>query len=159
MHATRNDLSAKTREKVVKLLGARLTDMLDLRLTVKQAHWNVKGPGFMELHELFDEIAGRLDGHADELAERITSLGGTALGRSQVVAKGTTLAPYVDDTVSGEDHLRELADRAATLGKATRAAIGAAGKLGDEVTSDLFNGITAALDKDLWFLEAHLQDR
>ena len=159
MHATRNDLPAKSREKVVRLLGARLFDTLDLRLSVKQAHWNVKGPGFMELHELFDEIAGRLDAHADELAERITSLGGTALGRSQLVAKGTTLAAYDDDTVAGEDHLRELADRAAKLGQSMRAGIDAAGKLGDEVTADLFNEITAALDKDLWFLEAHLQDR
>ena len=157
MHPTRNDLPVRVREKTVKLLNARLVDVLDLKLAAKQAHWNVKGPGFLELHELFDEIAGRLDGHADELAERITSLGGTALGRSQVVAAKTSLKPYVDGITQGQDHLRELADRAAVLGKSMRIAIEAAGKQGDEVTSDLFNEITAGLDKDLWFLEAHLQ--
>lgn len=157
LHKTRIDLPAKTREKVVKLLNERLADLLDLKLSVKQAHWNVKGTGFMELHELFDEIAGRVDGHADEIAERITSLGGVALGRSQLVAANTTLAPYPDDIFTGPDHLEALADRAAKAGKATRKAIGTADKLGDEVTSDLFNEITAGLDKDLWFLEAHLQ--
>jgi starvation-inducible DNA-binding protein len=157
LHKTRIDIPAKGREKVVKLLGERLLDLLDLKLAVKQAHWNVKGPGFIELHELFDEIAGRVDGHADELAERITSLGGVALGRSQLVAKGTSLAPYPDNIFIGPKHLAALAERVAAAAKSTRAAIDTAADLGDEVTSDLFNEVTGVLDKDLWFIEAHLQ--
>ncbi|MCS6945992.1 MAG: DNA starvation/stationary phase protection protein Dps [Steroidobacteraceae bacterium] len=157
MHSTRNDLARATREQIATLLAARLADTLDLRLATKQAHWNVKGPSFIALHELFDEIAGRLDAHADALAERITSLGGVALGRAATVAARSTLAPYRDDIFAGREHVEALAERLATLAKATRAAIGASSQAGDEVTADLFNEITGALDKDLWLLEAHLQ--
>jgi starvation-inducible DNA-binding protein len=157
MHATRIDLSAKTRKKVIPLLQARLVDLLDLKLAVKQAHWNVKGANFMETHEFFDEVAGRVEELADGIAERITSLGGVALGRSQVVAKGTSLAPYPDDVFKSLEHIAALADRFAAVAKATRAAIEASADAGDEVTGDLFNETTGILDKDLWFLEAHLQ--
>lgn len=157
MHATRIDLPLKTRKKVIPLLQDRLVDLLDLKLSIKQAHWNVKGPSFMETHEFFDELAGRVDELADGLAERITTLGGVALGRSQVVAKTSGLAPYPDDISSSPEHIAALADRFAAAAKATRLAIDAAGEAGDEVTSDLFNETTGALDKDLWFLEAHLQ--
>lgn len=157
MHTTRIDLPAKTRKKVIPQLQARLVDLLDLKLSIKQAHWNVKGPNFMETHEFFDELAGRVDGLADGLAERITTLGGVALGRSQVVAKQSGLAPYPDGLSASLDHIAALADRFAAAAKATRAAIEAADEAGDEVTADLFNETTGALDKDLWFLEAHLQ--
>lgn len=157
MHATRNDLSAKVRKKIVPLLQASLLDLIDLKLAIKQAHWNVKGPSFMETHEFFDEVAGRVDGLADGLAERITTLGGVALGRSQLVAKGTSLKAYPDDAFDAAKHIGALADRMAAAAKVTRAAIGSSAKAGDEVTADLFNETTGALDKDLWFLEAHLQ--
>jgi starvation-inducible DNA-binding protein len=157
LHKTRIDIPTKTRDKVTKLLGERLIDMLDLKLAVKQAHWNVKGPDFIQLHELFDEIAGRIEGHADALAERITSLGGVALGRVQVVAKGTSLAPYPDNIFTGPKHLAALAERLAAVAKATRLAIDTTDDWDDEVTSDLFTQITGVLDKDLWFIEAHLQ--
>jgi starvation-inducible DNA-binding protein len=157
MHATRIDLSQSVRQKVISLLQARLADSLDLKLSVKQAHWNVKGPGFIQLHELFDDIAGRAEDLADGLAERITSLGGTALGRVQQVAQQTTLAAYPDDRSQGPAHVAALADRIAAVAKGTRAAITACSEAGDEVTADLFNETTGILDKDLWLLEAHLQ--
>jgi starvation-inducible DNA-binding protein len=157
MHASRIDLSLDVRQKTVALLQSRLADALDLKLAVKQAHWNVKGPAFLQLHELFDAIAGRVEELSDGLAERITTLGGTALGRIQQVAKLTTLSPYPDEALRGADHLAALADRIAALAKATRAGIEAATDAGDEVTADLFNETTGTLDKDLWLLEAHLQ--
>ena len=86
MHPTRNDLSTKTRTKVVAVLNARLADAIDLQFQAKQAHWNVKGPNFIALHELFDKISGDLGGHVDDMAERITALGGTAEGTIQAVA-------------------------------------------------------------------------
>jgi starvation-inducible DNA-binding protein len=157
MHATRNDLSQDVRVKAIALLQARLADALDLKLAVKQAHWNVKGPSFIQLHELFDQIAGRVEDLADSLAERITTLGGTALGRVHLVAQQTTLVAYPDDLFRGAAHVAALADRVAALSKATRAGIKASSEAGDEVTADLFNETTGILDKDLWLLEAHLQ--
>lgn len=157
MHKTRNDLPAKTRKRVVELLNARLVDAIDLSLQAKQAHWNVKGPNFIALHELFDKLADHAESHVDALAERITALGGTAVGTVRAVAAGSLLKPYPENIFTGMQHLQALADALATAAKANREAIEIADDLDDEVTADLFNEITAALDKDLWFIEAHLQ--
>ncbi len=157
MHKTRNDLPAKTRKRVVELLNARLVDAIDLSLQAKQAHWNVKGPNFIALHELFDKLADHAESHVDALAERITALGGTAVGTVRAVAAGSLLKPYPENISAGMQHLQALADALATAAKANREAIEIADDLDDEVTADLFNEITAALDKDLWFIEAHLQ--
>jgi starvation-inducible DNA-binding protein len=157
MHSTRNDLSAKSRTRVTTLLNARLADALDLQRQAKQAHWNVKGPQFIALHELFDELAAQIDGHVDEMAERITALGGIAEGTVQVVAGRSKLDPYPLDIAEGRAHLDVLAAAYARFGKAVRKAIDEAEKAGDAGTSDLFTGISRSVDKGLWLLEAHLQ--
>lgn len=156
MHKTRNDMPVKTRKKVVELLNARLVDAIDLSLQAKQAHWNVRGPNFIALHELFDKIADHAEEQVDALAERITALGGTAVGTVRAVASRSTLKAYPENISSGEAHLQALAAAIATSAKASREAIEIADDLDDEVTADLFNEITGALDKDLWFVEAHL---
>jgi starvation-inducible DNA-binding protein len=159
MHKTRIDLPEKTRKKVVNLLSVRLADSIDLYLQVKQAHWNVKGPHFIALHELFDEIGEVVEGGVDDLAERITSLGGTAEGTSPVVAKRTSLRPYPLDITSGPQHLNAMAVALSTFGRLTREAIDTCDALGDKVTADLFNEITGEIDKQLWKVEAHLQSQ
>lgn len=157
MHSTRNDLSAKTRARVVTLLNARLADAIDLQLQAKQAHWNVKGPQFIALHELFDQIAGDLGGQADDLAERITALGGVAEGTVQAVAGRSKLDAYPLEITEGRAHLDALAAALARFAKGVRKAIDEAGKAGDADTSDLFTGISRSADKNLWLVEAHLQ--
>jgi starvation-inducible DNA-binding protein len=157
MHSTRNDLSAKTRVKVVTLLNARLADAIDLQLQAKQAHWNVKGPQFIALHELFDQIAGDLGGQVDDMAERITALGGVAEGTVQAVAGRSKLDAYPLEISEGRAHLDALAAALARFAKSVRKAIDEAGKAGDADTSDLFTGISRSADKNLWLLEAHLQ--
>lgn len=157
MHKTRIDLPQEQRVKLVQLLNARLADSIDLSLQSKQAHWNVKGPRFKELHELFDEIHGRAQGYIDEIAERITALGGTAYGTAQVVARDSTLPAYPTDIFEGLAHVNAMADRLATFAKAIRQGIDEAGDLGDQGTADLFTAIVREVDKDLWFVEAHVQ--
>lgn len=157
MHSTRNDLSAKARAKVTTLLNARLADAIDLHRQSKQAHWNVKGPQFIALHELFDQLAGELDGHVDEMAERITALGGIAEGTVQAVAGRSKLDAYPLDIAEGRAHLDALAAAYARFAKAVRKASDDADKAGDADTSDLFTGISRSTDKGLWLLEAHLQ--
>jgi starvation-inducible DNA-binding protein len=156
MHTTRNDLPAATRRKVGALLQARLADAIDLSLAAKQAHWNVRGPHFIALHELFDDVHDHVRGHVDELAERIVQLGGTAHGTLAAAAKGTKLPPYPLDAASGREHVAALARSMAAYGRSVRAAIDAATKLGDAGTADLFTEISRAADKDLWMVEAHL---
>jgi len=156
MHPTRNDMPLKLRSRIEQLLNARLADALDLAAQAKQAHWNVKGPNFIALHELFDRLHDSLEGHVDTLAERITALGGTARGTVQTVARASTLAAYPEDISSGRDHLLALAERLAAFGASVRAAIAASAKLDDAGTSDLFTGISRDIDQQLWLIEAHL---
>ncbi len=153
---TANDLEKGIRKEVVELLNARLADASDLKSQVKHAHWNVKGPNFIALHELFDGIVGRLDVQADDIAERAVQLGGVALGTIRMAAGASQIEEYSAETRDGKDHVKALVDRTAVYGAAVRKAIDAAAKAGDAGTSDLFTGISRAVDKDLWFLEAHL---
>ncbi|MCC7462347.1 MAG: DNA starvation/stationary phase protection protein Dps [Gammaproteobacteria bacterium] len=156
MHRTRNSLSQKTRAGIEKLLNARLADALDLAAQAKHAHWNVKGPHFIALHELFDRLHAAVGGHVDVLAERITALGGTARGTVRTVAGTSTLAAYPEDITAGADHLAALADRLADFGARLRAAIDAATRLGDAGSADLFTGVSRDIDQQLWLIEAHL---
>jgi starvation-inducible DNA-binding protein len=157
MHKTRIDLPAKARTKLVDLLNARLADAIDLQLQAKQAHWNVKGPAFIALHELFDRIAGEIGGQVDDLAERITSLGGVAEGTIQVVTGRSRLDAYPLEITDGRAHVDALAAAIAAFARSVRKAIEDAAKAGDADTSDLFTGISRSADKNLWLLEAHLQ--
>lgn len=159
MHETRIDIPAKSRTKVVETLNARLADALDLALQSKQAHWNVKGPSFIALHELFDKVAEAFEGSVDEIAERITALGGTAYGTVGAIARNTSLAPYPEDIYDGTAHVEALANAIATFGKKIRKSAEVAEKAGDSGTEDLFISISQEADKYLWFLEAHLQGK
>jgi starvation-inducible DNA-binding protein len=157
MFKTKNDLSESTRSKVVDLLNARLADCIDLQTQCKQAHWNVKGPHFIGLHELFDKVNGEVADYVDEIAERAIQLGGVAEGTARMVAKRTSLAEYPANAADGRSHVDALSTALATFGKAVRKAITDANDLGDLDTSDLFTGISRGIDKWLWFVEAHLQ--
>jgi starvation-inducible DNA-binding protein len=157
MHKTRNDLSLDIRTRVSQLLNSRLASAIDLYLQTKHAHWNVKGPSFIALHELFDKVAEVAREGADMLAERATALAGTAEGTVQVLAKRSRLAAYPLDIDRGRDHVARLADSIAAVAKSARAAIDESGKLGDQATADLFTEIVRDLDKQLWFVEAHIQ--
>ena len=157
MHDTRNDLPARTRAKVIETLNSRLADAIDLGAQAKHAHWNVKGPQFIALHELFDELAESVEEHIDELAERITALGGTAHGTIAAVARTSELPPYPESIVEGLAHVDALAAALAQFGKKIRKGIDAAAKHGDADTADLYTQISREVDKYLWFLEAHLQ--
>jgi starvation-inducible DNA-binding protein len=156
MYDTRNDLPSSIRTPVVNLLNSRLADAIDLGTQAKQAHWNVKGPNFIALHELFDQVAEHIEDHVDTLAERVTALGGTANGTIAAVSRTSTLAPYPDDISDGVEHVDALSSAVAAFGAKVRKAIDEAARAGDADTSDLFTGISREIDKDLWFLEAHL---
>jgi starvation-inducible DNA-binding protein len=158
-HPTRNDLPEETRARVIELLSARLADAVDLQLDAKQAHWNVRGPGFIALHELFDRVVEHAAGAADLLAERIAQLGGVALGSARVVAGRSELEAYPATIASGSEHVKALADVLATFGARVRAAVAEAAELDDAVTADVCTEIARGSDKLLWFVEAHSHAR
>jgi starvation-inducible DNA-binding protein len=153
---TQNDLPEKTRNEAVDLLNQHLADALDLALQAKQAHWNVKGPTFIALHELFDTVVDEIFEHADDLAERAVELGGVAVGTARTAAKASRLAEYPLDISAGRDHVAALSTAIARFGASARAAIDAANALPDADTADLFTEISRGVDKLLWKVEAHV---
>lgn len=150
-----NNLSAEQRQTSIDLLRPALAAAIDLQLAVKQAHWTIKGPSFIGLHELLDEVAGRSYMHSDTIAERIVILGGQTHGTTQKVAENTSLKPYPADIEDQSDHVRELAERLMVFGGICRDAITKAGENEDEDTADLFTEISREVDKDAWFIGAH----
>ncbi|MEJ0019186.1 MAG: DNA starvation/stationary phase protection protein Dps [Acetobacteraceae bacterium] len=158
MYKTRNDLPSNTRQVSIELLNARLADTIDLALATKQAHWNLKGPRFIAIHEMLDGFRTQLDDHVDTIAERAVQLGGTAFGTTQVVAKASTVPAYPTDIHTIDDHLAALIERYGQVANATRKAIDTSDEAGDADTSDIFTAASRDLDKALWFLEAHVQE-
>jgi starvation-inducible DNA-binding protein len=157
MHKTQNDLPEQIRTEVVEILNARLADSIDLMHQAKQAHWNVKGPSFIALHKLFDEIVDAAEEYMDLLAERAVQLGGMAEGTIQMATKRTALQEYPLHIVGQKDHVDALSTVLAAYGKSARCAIEQADELGDQDTADIFTEISRGVDKYLWFVEAHAE--
>jgi starvation-inducible DNA-binding protein len=157
MFKTKNDLSEGVRVKAIELLSLRLADAIDLLTQTKQAHWNVKGPNFIALHELFDKINEDVEDYVDDIAERVVQLGGVAEGTARMVARKSSLTEYPANAVDGRSHVEALSSALAAFGKAARKGINEANEFGDLDTADLFTEISRGIDKWLWFVEAHLQ--
>lgn len=157
MYQSHLDIPAHTRKEVIAVLQARLSESIDLEAQMKQAHWNVKGKDFYQLHLLFDKIHDEVEGFVDLVAERITTLGGVADGRVQTAARSSQLYEYSLETKGGEAHLKAVAAVLAQFGKSVRADIDKTAQIGDAVTADILTQIARETDKQLWFVEAHLE--
>jgi starvation-inducible DNA-binding protein len=158
-HKTLNDLKSNAKKVAIEILNARLADAIDLALLTKQAHWNLKGPQFIAIHEMLDGFRVTIDGHVDTIAERAVQLGGMANGTSQTVAGKTTLKPYPTDISKTKDHLAALIERYGAVANSVRSAIDETDEAGDADTADIFTAFSRDLDKSLWFLEAHVQEK
>ena len=156
MYQTKHDLPAHTRAEVIEILNARLADSIDLMHQAKQAHWNVKGPSFIALHKLFDEVVDAAEDSMDLLAERVVQLGGTAEGTIQVATARTGLKAYPLTLAEGQEHVEALSSALAAYGTSVCRGIAQADALGDTDTADIFTEIARGVDKYLWFVEAHL---
>jgi starvation-inducible DNA-binding protein len=156
---THVNIPVEQRTALIERLNQSLASVFDLFSQTKQAHWNVKGEEFYQLHELFDEIAEELEEFTDMIAERAVALGGTALGSVRMAAEGSILPEYPSDAVDGLTHVTLLVERFGAFAAQVRESIDRADELGDKCTSDVYTEVGRDVDKRLWFLEAHLQDR
>jgi starvation-inducible DNA-binding protein len=156
LHPTRIGISLEIRVYVITLLQQALACTVDLRSQIKQASWNVKGPDFSQLHALFDTIAAELDAYADLIAERIAVLGGVVQGTIRMAAAQSTLPEYSSDLVTGDAHVRALAERFAHYANIMRAGIAHATDVEDAATANVYTDISRGIDKRLWGLDAHL---
>jgi starvation-inducible DNA-binding protein len=151
------NIEESKRNQLIEILNARLADVLDLQSQAKFAHWNVKGKDFYQLHLLFDEVAEHLEEAIDLIAERATALGGRAQGTVRQAAKGSSIPEYDHDIADGMQHVGALSERLAAFANNCRDAIDETDGLGDKGTADLFTEIVRQADKDLYFLESHIQ--
>lgn len=152
---TANDLNNNAKAASIQMLNARVADGIDLALVTKQAHWNLRGPQFIAVHEMLDVFRAELDGHVDTMAERTVQLGGVAMGTTQSVAGSTSLPPYPTDIHSIKDHVQELVIRYGQVANSVRSSIDEADEVGDANTADILTAVSRDLDKALWFLQAH----
>jgi starvation-inducible DNA-binding protein len=157
LYETENDISQNRRVEICSLLNQRLADAVDLQTQMKQAHWNVKGPHFIGLHELFDQIDEAVEAYVDLIAERIVQLGGIAEGTARVSAGRSRLEEYPLTIADGMAHVEAVAKALSTFGREARLSIDQADELGDADTSDIFTEVSRGIDKWLWFVEAHSQ--
>jgi len=157
MYETENDIPKTERTELNELINQRLADVIDLQMQLKQAHWNVKGPHFIGLHELFDKIAEEVENYVDMIAERIVQLGGIAHGTVRTAAARSRLDEYPPAIADGSAHVEAVSRALSTFGREARATIDEAGTLGDADTADMFTEVSRGIDKWLWFVEAHSQ--
>ena len=157
IYETENDILLKNRLELNALMNQRLASAVDLQLQMKQAHWNVKGPSFIGLHELFDKVDEAVENYVDMIAERIVQLGGIAEGTVRVAAARTRLAEYPLQIAEGMVHVEAVARALSTFGAEARTTIDEANALDDADTADLFTEVSRGIDKWLWFVEAHSQ--
>ena len=156
MQKTHNTLSKKIRVQSVKLLNLHLAAAIDLHAQLKQAHWNVRGPGFIAIHELFDRVSVAAENYSDMLAERAGGLGGTANGTIQVAVKQSFLIPYPLGVADELQHLFAVSAALAAFGGSVIDAIAKSTKIEDPTTADLFTEISRGIDQQLYFVESHL---
>ena len=157
LYPTKNDLPEAARREAIELLNQRLADCIDLQTQCKQAHWNVKGPAFIALHKLFDEVNEDVEEYVDLIAERVVQLGGIAEGTVGIAAKRSSLIDYPLALSSGSEHVAALSDALAMFGRTARVGIEEMNELEDADSADILTEISRGVDKWLWFVEAHQQ--
>src|SRR5262245_33550913 len=155
MSKTHNDLPAKVRKSAGAVLNQLLADAADLTMQAKQAHWALRGPNFIALHKLFDEVYEHAGEWSDTIAERVSALGQQPRGTLQSAAAATRLEPYPVDLVTDREHVERFSLALARFGSYVREAIEAFDKLGDAGSMDLATEVSREGDKGLWFVEAH----
>ena len=155
MHLTHNTLSENIRTQSVAALNKHLAAAIDLHGQIKQAHWNVRGPGFIAIHKMFDGVATTVLEASDLIAERTAGLGGTAEGTIQVASAKSYLVPYDLGVADEAKHIFAVSAALAAFGQQIRDAAGVSTTQGDTTTADLFTEISRGIDQQLWFVESH----
>ncbi len=150
-------MSAEDGGAVAVILQDRLNAYNDLHLTLKHIHWNVVGPNFISVHQMLDLQVDAVRGFADEVAERIATLGGSPKGTPGTIVSERSWEDYSLGRATANEHLGALDVVYAGVISSVREAIEAVGKF-DPITEDLLIGQSADLERYHWFVRAHLEN-
>lgn len=159
MHFTHNTLSESIRAQSIEILNKHLAAAIDLHAQMKQAHWNVRGQGFIAIHELFDKTSEAVELYSDQIAERAGGLGGTAHGSVHVAAERSFLVPYPLGVADAQKHIFAVAGALAAFGQSVRKAVDTVAEIGDADTADLLTSVSRGIDQQLWFVESHMEPK
>ena len=144
--------------KSIKSLQALLHANIDLTAQFREAHWNVRNvANFVGLHSLFGEGYSVLAAHQDALAERIAQLGNLAEGNIRDAARESFLKGSMECTHDGKVLCTRLSGRAATYSKSLVNCFEAATETRDHTTANMLIGMSEAVDKLVWQIEANLE--
>ena len=148
-------ISSDDREKIAAGLGRLLADSYTLYLKTHNYHWNVEGPQFNTLHQMFEEHYTELATAVDEIAERIRALGVKAPGSYTEFGKLASVTEATGEE-SAEDMIRELVIGQETVARTAREAVTAAADASDEPTADLLTQRMQIHEKNAWMLRSML---
>jgi starvation-inducible DNA-binding protein len=151
------DMSPDSSADVVQLLQRRLDATIDLQLTLKHIHWNVVGMNFIAIHEMIDTQVDAVRLQTDEIAERISTMGGEPRGTPGAVVEGRTWSDYAINRAPTVQHLVALDEVYNGVVADHRRAQKRLAEL-DPVSEDLIIGHLRDLELFQWFVRAHLQD-
>lgn len=153
MPKNKNTLPDERQTKLIELLNRRLADAIDLQLQSRQAYWNIKGPNFLSLRELFDKVANGVEEYTNLIAGHIALLGGTAEGTAQAVTGRSSLEGNLLVPADGNSYIDALATTITVFGKHVRYASEQAAELKDADTAAILTEIARGIDTWLWFVE------
>ncbi len=146
-------LDDAAKEATAAALNRVLADLIDLSLVGKQAHWTLVGPRFRTLHLQLDEVVDAVRIHADDVAERVVTIGVAPDGRAATVAAESALPEHPTGWAKDTDVVDWFVGALGTAIGRLREAVAETEKH-DVVSQDLLIGITAALEKHMWMFQA-----
>lgn len=159
VRSTRISLSEEARAVCIDSLNKNLANTIFAALAAKNAHWNVKGTGFLPTHRFYDELAAFYSNAADTIAERITALGGNAEGDLNDVMGASDLHYTASDFDDVGSHNKAMADLLGQIANGYRQGVETVRveSVNDQLTQDIYIELGREADKFLYFLEAELR--
>jgi starvation-inducible DNA-binding protein len=157
MAKTHLPIDAKTSKTVCGILHPLLFDLIELKLHVKAAHWNLRSENFLSIHRLLDEIAELVDDSADEVAERIRQLGEAVDGSSKLVSSKNRLPSFPVGVLDATEAIEAVCQSLQAVIKVLREGIDMTSEDPTEpITADLLTQVCGKLELHLWLLNSHL---